>query len=90
MPTFIGSIANEDHYEKEPLESGWQINLQSGDEELTWCVDTGAHVSVIPKSPYKPKNGKLSATHRDLLGAGDTGIDSWMCGDALNTWPKFS
>ena len=90
MPTFIGSIANEALYEKEPLESGWQINLQSGDEELTWCVDTGAHVSVIPKSAYKPKNGKLSATYRDLLGAGDTGRDSWICGDALKTWRKFS
>ena len=43
----------------------------------TLCVDTGAHVSVIPKSAYKPKNGKLSATYRDLLGAGDTGRDSW-------------
>lgn len=79
MPTFIGSIANEARNEKEPLESGWQ----SGDEKLTWCVDTGAHVSVIPESAYKPKNSKLSATDRDLLGAGDTGRDSWICGDAF-------
>ena len=85
----IGSIANEAHYEKEALESGWQINLQYGDEERTWCVDTGAHVSVIPKSAYKPKKGKLLATYRNLLGEGDTGRDSWICGDALKTWPKF-
>ena len=38
MPTSIGSIANEAHYEKEALESGWQINLQSRDEELTYLV----------------------------------------------------
>lgn len=89
MPTFIGRTANEARNEKEPLESGWQINLQSGDEKLTWCLDTGAQVSVILKSAYKPKNGKLSATDRDLLAAGDTARDSWICGDVLKTWPKF-
>jgi len=31
--------------EKEPLESGWHINLQSGDEKRTWCLDTGAQAS---------------------------------------------
>ena len=90
MPTFIGSIVNEARNDKEPLESGWHINLQSGDEKLTWCVDTGAQVSVIPKSAYKPKNGKLSATDRDILGAKVAAKDSWICGDALKTWPKVS
>ena len=80
-PTFIGSITNESVHQKHTIDPGWHVKLHSGKDELTWCIDTGAQVSVIPESVYKPSYGKLSVPDRELLGAGDTKLDTVGCVD---------
>ena len=52
-------------------DSGWHIKLKINDQELTWCVDTGAQVSVMPESAYKESYRTLSKPDRELVGASD-------------------
>ena len=52
-------------------DSGWHIKLKIQDHELTWCIDTGVQVSVIPESLHKETCGALSEPDRELVGAGD-------------------
>lgn len=61
------------------MDRGWHIKLHSGNDALIWCIDTGAQVSVIPESVYKPSFGKLSVPDRELLGAGDARLDTVGC-----------
>ena len=75
-PTFIGCVTDNAHDTQQTIDPGWHIKLHSGNDVLTWCIDTGAQVSVIPHSVYKPAYGKLSAPDRELLGAGDTTLDT--------------
>ena len=37
---------------------------------LTWCIDTGAEVSLMPESIYMPSYGTLSVSDGDLIGIG--------------------
>ena len=57
---------------KKPTEPGWHIKLQVNDKELTWCIDTGAQVSVMPESMYETVYGKLSTPDKHLVGAGES------------------
>ena len=75
-PTYIGCVTDNAHDTRQTIDPGWHIKLHSGNDVLTWCIDTGAQVSVIPHSVYKPAYGKLSAPDRELLGAGDTTLDT--------------
>ena len=53
-------------------DSGWHVKLKIQDEDmLTWCIDTGAQVSVMPGAIYKSSYGMLSKSDRELVGAGD-------------------
>ena len=80
-PTFIGSITHEAVHQKHTMDPGWHVKLHSRKDELTWCIDTGAQVSVIPDSVCKPSYGKLSVPDRELLGVGDTKLDTVGCVD---------
>lgn len=62
-PATIHQTSNSD--------SGWYVKLKIQDQELTWCIDTGAQVSLMPESPYKESYGPLSKADRELVGAGD-------------------
>ena len=42
---------------------------------MTWCIDTGALVSVMPETVYQPSFGNLVKPDRKLVGAGDTSLD---------------
>lgn len=82
-PTFVGRVTTTpmsnrvcQTFPAEPIvpptsDSGWHIKLKINDQELTWCVNTGAQVSVTPESVYKESCGKLSKPDRELVEAGD-------------------
>ena len=46
---------------------------------LTWCIDTGAQVSVVPEATYKSSCGTLSKSDRELVGAGDVPLMTLGC-----------
>lgn len=52
-------------------DSGWHIKLKIGPQNLTWCIDTGAQVTVMPANIFKPAFGQLQPPDRRLLGPGD-------------------
>ena len=47
----------------------------SGSHEFTWCIDTGAQVSVMPDHVYRPYFGTLQHPDRQLVGPGDHLLD---------------
>ena len=57
---------------------GWHINLQVGPkdekDEHTWCIDTGAEVSVMPASVYRRCYGALIPSDRKLYGPGNQAL----------------
>ena len=82
-PTFMGGVtaptcsnasmaeqvANPQTGRSDP---GWHVKLKIQDQDmLTWCIDTGAQVSVMPEAIYKSSYGMLSKSDRELVGAGD-------------------
>ena len=83
FPTFVGRVITTPTSNKvcqtspaEPIapptsDLRWHIKLKINDQELTWCVDTGAQLSVMPESAYKESYGTLSKLDRELVGAGD-------------------
>lgn len=56
-------------------DQGWHIKLKVGSHELTWCIDTGAQVSVMPDHIFKPAFGTLHSSDSTLLGPGDQPLD---------------
>jgi len=71
-PTFVGGVtaptcsntsmaepvANPQTGRSNP---GWHVKLEIQDQDmLTWCIDTGAQVSVMPEAIYKSSYGTLS------------------------------
>ncbi|KAL8610744.1 hypothetical protein ACOMHN_016727 [Nucella lapillus] len=38
-------------------DQGWYIKLKIGSQDLTWCIDTGAQVTVMPASLFRPAFG---------------------------------
>lgn len=52
-------------------DSGRYVKLKVQDQELTWCIDTGAQVSVMPESLCKESYGPLSKADREFVGAGE-------------------
>nr|XP_039271206.1 uncharacterized protein LOC120345729 [Styela clava] len=56
---------------------GWFIKLKAGteNEELVWCIDTGAQVSVMPGNVYKTASGEITVTDKELFGAGGFKLD---------------
>ena len=72
-PSFVGGVDD-----KSRLNTGWHIRLcaGSGSEDLQWCIDTGAQVSVMPENMYQPSFGPLLETDRILTGAGEAKLDT--------------
>ena len=72
-PSFVGGVDD-----KSRLNTGWYIRLcaGSGPEDLQWCIDTGAQVSVMPENMYQPSFGPLLETDRILTGAGEAKLDT--------------
>ena len=59
---------------------GWHVKLKIQDQDmLTWCIDTGAQVSVMPEAIYKSSYGTLSKSDRELVGAGDVPLMTLGC-----------
>ena len=59
---------------------GWHVKLKIQDQDmLTWCIDTGAQVSVMPEAIYKSSYGTLSKSDRELVGAGDVPLVTLGC-----------
>ena len=90
-PTFVGGVtaptcsntsmaepvANPQTGRSDP---GWHVRLKIQDQDmLTWCIDIGAQVSVMPKAIYKSSFGKLSKSDRELVGAGDVPLVTLGC-----------
>ena len=90
-PTFVGGvtaptctntpiaepIANPQTGRSDP---GWHVKLKIQDQDmLTWCIDTGAQVSVMPEAIYKSSYGTLSKSDRELVGAGDVPLMTLGC-----------
>ena len=53
---------------------------------LTWCIDTGAQVSVLPDAIYKSSYETLSKSDRELVGAGDIPLVTLGC-EVMNLTP---
>ena len=84
-PTFVGGVTTPNStslpltptiepasiHQTSTSDSGWYVKLKVQDQELTWCIDTGAQVSVMPESLYKESYEPLSQADRELVGAGD-------------------
>ncbi|PFX32006.1 hypothetical protein AWC38_SpisGene3133 [Stylophora pistillata] len=82
-PTFVGGVTTPSStslpltatiepasiHQTSTSDSGWYVKLKVQDQELTWCIDTGAQVSVMPKSLNKESYGPLSKADRELVGA---------------------
>ena len=84
-PSFVGCVDD-----KSRLNTGWHIRLcaGSGSEDLQWCIDTGAQVSVMPENLYQPSFGPLLETDRILTGAGEAKLDTvGYVQIRLNHWP---
>jgi len=90
-PTFVGGVtaptcsntsmaepvANPQTGRSDP---GWHVKLKIQDQDmLTWCIDTGAQVSVMPEAIYKSSYGTLSKSDRELVGAGDVPLVTLGC-----------
>ena len=59
---------------------GWHVKLKIQDQDtLTWCIDTGTQVSVMPEHIYKSSYGTLSKSDRELVGAGDVPLKTLGC-----------
>ena len=71
VPTFVGGINKDAGIHQIPdvntNNSGWHIQLKTGNSELTWCIDTGAQVSVMPQSLYDKSFGQLSEPDRHVM-----------------------
>ena len=67
------------HPQTIPSDPGWHVKFKIQDQELTWCIDTGAQVSVMPESIYKASYGKLSESDRELVGVGDVPLATLVC-----------
>ena len=86
-PTFVGMVSTEGHPAHttevnpispgtQPIDPGWHIKLTVGNSPMTWCIDTGAQISVMPETVYQPSFGNLVKRDRKLVGAGDTPLDT--------------
>ena len=69
---FVGGVRDKSTL---TTDSGCHIKLKVGSQELTWCNDTGAHVSVVPDHIFKSTFGTLHNPDRQLLGPGDQRLD---------------
>ena len=67
------STADQAQLARDP---GWHIKLHIHNKELTWCIDTGAQVSVMPEQAYKESFGNLTSPDRRLVGAGDAALET--------------
>ena len=71
---FVGGVHDHDKTSS-GTDPGWHIKLKIGVHDHTWCIDTGAQVSVMPVKVFKPAFGQLQAPGRRLLGPGDQPLD---------------
>ena len=90
-PTFLGGVTTHtctNTPRAEPVanpqtggvEPGWNVKLKIQDQDmLTWCIDTGAQVSVMRAAIYKSSYGALSKSDRELVGAGDVPLMTLGC-----------
>ena len=90
-PTFVGGVTTpicSNISKSEPAanpqngrsDAGWHVQLKVQDQDmLTWCIDTGAQVSVMPEAIYKSSYGPLSKSDRELVGAGDVPLATLGC-----------
>jgi len=76
-PIFVGGVTTPTGSLAEPAanpktsnsDPGWHVKLKIQDQDLlTWCIDTGAQVSVMPEAMYKSSYGTLSKSDRELVG----------------------
>ena len=72
-PSFVGGVDD-----KWRLNTGWHTRLCAGpgSDDLQWCIDTGAQVSVMPENMYQPSFGPLLETDRILTDAGEAKLDT--------------
>ena len=72
-PSFVGGVDD-----KSRINTGWHILLcaRSGFEDLQWCNETGAQVSVMPANMYQSLFGPLLEPGRILTGAGEATRDT--------------
>ena len=79
-PTFVGGVGTTNDQQtrevKEAVDNGWHIKLKVNKHELTWCIDTGAQVSVMPEQFYKESFGKLNKADKRLVGADDKPLET--------------
>ena len=61
---------------KRVSDAGWHIKLKIKQQIMTWCIDTGAQVTIMPESVYRESFGELRAPDRELVGAGDSPLET--------------
>ena len=70
------------------IDPGWHIKLTVRNSPLTWCIDTGAQISVMPETVYQPTFGNLVKPDRKLVGPLDTTgyADMELCHATKQLW----
>ena len=68
---FVGGV----RHKLTSTDQGWHIKLKVGSQELTWCIDPGAQVSVMPDHIFKSTFGTLHTSDHQLLGPKDQRIE---------------
>ena len=98
-PTFVGVVSTEGHPSHttevnligpgiQSIDPGWHIKLTVRNSPLTWCIDTGAQISVMPETVYQPTFGNLVKPDRKLVGPLDTTgyADMELCHATKQLW----
>ena len=67
--SFMGNI-NSGNKKKQ----GWKIPIWIGGSKQTFRIDTGADVTVMPYSLYRPQMGPIKAADQQLYGAGQNSL----------------
>ena len=78
LPHPLVPILPEQNPQTGRSDTGWHVKLKIQNQDmLTWCIDTGAQVSVMPEVIYKSSYETLS--DRELVGAGDVPLMTLRC-----------
>ena len=59
---------------------GWYIKLKTNSDLLPWYIDSGAEISVMPKTLYKKSYGDIHSTGRILFATGENALHTLLLG----------
>ena len=84
---FIGSVTSKVNAasaksvpdDKSSSSKGWYIKLGTGSDTLSWYIDSGAEISVMPDTYYKKSYGEIQPTRKTLYATGEHPLQTLGC-----------